>query len=645
MYKISVPTVITNGHFQKEKTLSEIRRAGAERIVLALDRELPYAFSSDENLALLKELIEYYEENGLEVIVWLGETLGHDGSPISERGRYTPIRCFSGGDTKAFCPLDEDFIRDFQHWVRAVARAGAKMIMLDDDFRLGYRGGIGCACDLHMKAICEELGEDISREELYKNAFSGGAGRYRDAWLKVQGDSLKNFARKLREALDEINPACRLSFCACVDSWGTSSTDAPELARIFAGGTAPFLRTIGAPYWSNRMGINMTLAEVVAFERCELGWLKEESKGKQPIECFTEGDTYPRPRFAVPASYLECFDQILRADGRADGCLKYMLDYVSDADYETGYIDAMLRSKPIYEALEREFAPKKATGVRLWNTMHKLRDAELDASRPRLDIEVQEGLFDAAFYFANRNSLSASDCEEDVNVIFGENARKVPLSVLKNGSMIDLPAARLLMARGVDVGIASLEAEICHQPGGFSDMPQEYYPDENQYTRLSAGVRPVYLAKKEGAVTLTQFVANGRRFDGVYHYENANGERFLVFPFNAEDAKCALGWFDHYCRKRLVDREIAWLGRKAADAVICGNHPMLYLMTKRDGDALAVGVWNLSADRVDALRVRLCSAGEDIRFINCSGQMENDTVALDTVLYPYEFAGFTVKTH
>ena len=74
MYIVSIPTVITNGHFNKETTLKELKRAKADRVMLALTRDLPYHFTSPENLALLKELIAYYKENGFDTCVWLGET-------------------------------------------------------------------------------------------------------------------------------------------------------------------------------------------------------------------------------------------------------------------------------------------------------------------------------------------------------------------------------------------------------------------------------------------------------------------------------------------------------------------------------------------------------------------------------------------
>lgn len=149
MYTITVPTVITNGHFNKEKTLAELKRCGAKRVALALERELDYSFSAPENLKLLKELVQYYHENGLEVLVWLGETLGHD-STYHVDSKYTQMRGFDyNGEIKdigAFCPLDSKFTSDFCVWVKEVAKCKPDMIMLDDDFRLSNRGGIFMAC-------------------------------------------------------------------------------------------------------------------------------------------------------------------------------------------------------------------------------------------------------------------------------------------------------------------------------------------------------------------------------------------------------------------------------------------------------------------------------------------------------------------
>lgn len=131
MYKITVPTVMTNGHFNKEKTLAELKRCGAERIALAMERELEYSFSSPENLALLHYLVQYFHDNGLEVVVWLGETFGHGINHITSK--YTEMRAFKYtgeiDEIGALCPTDGDFVADFCTWVKNVACAQPDMKM------------------------------------------------------------------------------------------------------------------------------------------------------------------------------------------------------------------------------------------------------------------------------------------------------------------------------------------------------------------------------------------------------------------------------------------------------------------------------------------------------------------------------------
>ena len=113
MYKVTVPTIITNGHFNKEKTLTELKRCNADRIALAVNREVEEAFSSQESLMLLKENLDYFRKNGFETLVWLGETIGHTFRPVIEGAPYRHIYTLDHGETNSFCPLDENFRKDF----------------------------------------------------------------------------------------------------------------------------------------------------------------------------------------------------------------------------------------------------------------------------------------------------------------------------------------------------------------------------------------------------------------------------------------------------------------------------------------------------------------------------------------------------
>ncbi|MBR4887537.1 MAG: hypothetical protein IKU17_00150 [Clostridia bacterium] len=636
MYKISVPTIVTNGHFNKEKTLKELKRCKADRIVLAVDREMGHAFTSPENLKLLEELIAYYEANGLETMVWLGETLGHEPNPAREDSPYQNIRLMDGEYISAFCPLGENFIEDFCTWVKNIAKCGAKMIMLDDDFRLSVRRGAQCCCDLHMAKIREELGEDITLEDLRQKVFSGGRNRYRDAWLKAQSDSLKEFARRLREAVDTVSPDVRLSYCTVWDSWDTEGHNAVELAKIFAGNTAPFMRSIGAPYWKSTWGDPPLLGTIIENERMQYHWCKDEE-----IEMFTEGDTYPRPRFSCPSAHLECFDTIFRADGNPDGMLKYMLDYVSDAEYETGYVDAMIENEALYADIDRIFSNKKATGIRPYMAQRLLRDAELNGKNTLDGFGPRQAVCD----FTTLLSLPTSYEAGPVNIVFGENARHIPEEDLNNGNILDFTAAKILMERGCDVGIQSILDRQSGDAFGFTDVPHEYFIGEDQYTRLNPGKTTPYVDLMPGAEVLSTIRENQKTDARTlsYRYESPDGRKYLVFLFDAMSINRAPGWFGSYARRRQVIDNVPWLSGKPLEAYPEGNHPLLYCMTKKNAGAISVGLWNMFDDKIKNLRIALNTECREIEFINCSGHLEGNTVVLDGTLYPYEFAGFEAK--
>lgn len=629
MYKTTVPTIITNGHFNKEKTLAELKRCGAERIALAIDRELDYSFSSPENLKLIKELVEYYHANGLEVLVWLGETLGHD-SAYGVASKYTNMRAFVQGGVKdigAFCPLDKNFQSDFCSWIKSIAECKPDMIMLDDDFRLSNRGGVfmGCFCDKHLQKISEILGESLEPEHLKELIFKSGENKYRDAFLTTQNEAMKEFAAVLRAALDEVAPEIRLSFCACTGSYGFEGWDAFEVSRIMAGGTKPFLRTIASPYWS-ALG-NNRLGEVLEMERSQLGKMPDG-------EVFVEGDTYPRPRSACPSAFLECFDMIIRADGRADGILKYMLDYVSDADYETGYIDSMVKNTELYKEIAELFDGGVCTGVRPYFS---------NSTGDRLSLPERPQVSAPALNFISENSLPSTYEEGFVNILFGEHARYITEAELKNGSIIDITAAKILMERGIDVGISEFLKIEEYSQKGFADLPQEYFIDEAVYVRLWGGVKPCRVALKPNARPVTEYVyGHTARQVGDFEYENADGMRFRVFTFDAEEARRSRDWLSTYAKRRSIVNSVKWLGKAIAASPV-GNYPELYIITKEKAGSLRVGTWNLFADRIDNMRLRVDRAFKNVKFVNCKGHIEGDTIVLDTVLYPYEFAGFEIS--
>ncbi len=634
MYRISVPVTnwFSNRTLDREATLAELRRVGATRVWLCSARGIEDESRLAEEERCLIENRILFEQNGLEVGVWIS-SLGHGGALIQDdsdalrnAGKYRRMVGMNGttcDDT--FCPSDEAFVRDYTNWVGRIAATGAKLIMLDDDYRLCVRSsGNGCCCDYHMKEYEKRIGRHVERSKLKSLIFSGQACRERDEWLNMGNDALTELARTLRRRVDEVNPSVRLGISSVLSTWDVDGVDALALSRVFAGGTRPFLRLSGAPYWKARGFQSVGLGPLIEINRMELSFLKDVD-----IELFTEGDTYPRQRFATPASYLEVFDQALRTDDRADGILRYTIDYTSSPRYERGYADAMQRSAPVYSWLQAHMRGGVFEGTNVLCQPHRLRAADLP-SDIGLDEIVSRFFFSSAQRLLCDNSLPITYNDRGPHIVLGENGKYVTDRQLFEGAVIDMDAARFLMRRGVDVGIERMSEE--REQGG-----EEHFEADDEYVATTGAPRFCDITPKSGARVLSRIAGQ----PSCFLYENALGQRFAVYAFDMWRALSRWGMTRGYCRQRQLIQALEWVGRRPLPAV-CPGHPDLYLLVKRTEEGLAVGMWNLSDDFVIDPAVTMgegCSVSETF---GCEAMLNGHTVCLKAEIAPYSFVGFVV---
>ncbi len=641
MYKVSIPLIGDGSDQWRSQVLTELARAKADRVFLCVCRSVDSPEQKEHALAFLRRHIPFFEAEGYEVGVWMS-SLGHGGGGYEHKAfqRIVPANGHISGDS--FCPLDEDFAEEFADWIKAIALTGAKMIMLDDDYRLGYRSsGIGCFCPLHLARVKEILGgTSLTREELCEKALAGKPNPYRDAWMHANGESLVALARRLRQAIDEVDPSIRFGHCAVLSTWDIDGVDSLTLAKTFAGQAKPFLRLIGAPYWARRESFGFKLANVVEAARMQLTWC-DKHMGLENIEVFSEGDVFPRPRHTVPAAFLEGFDTALRADGRAEGILKYMLDYSCMPFYERGYIDHHENNLPLYGQIHTHFAGKTPCGVRVFEPMRKLAQAELPERFPGGE-EISADFYPFAARFLCDNSISMQYTEPDVTILFGESARHVPVEMLAHGAILDGVAAKILWERGIDVGIAGIAGQIRANAEHYLEKGETISFRSGMYGTNSA---PCYVfALKDGAVLVSRLqgsVSCDEEAAVSFLYENGNRQRFLVYPFIARYSRDVSMLFRNYYRQEQLKKCLAWLRGKPLDVFVPG-HPDLYVMTKRDETSLAVGLWNFYEDAALAPKLALGETWEEAGFINCTGTLEGNRVVLSDIP-AFSFAGVVLK--
>ena len=635
MYKISIPismNTLLDGE-DLPRYLDDVRRCGAERVFLCgMGNIYTKNGRNYTHPDAVKNAIDYFRAAGLEVGVWIS-AFGHGKAIMPELAAgervYTQITDVYGvsNENGSNCPMDENFVRDYCEGVRRIAELSPDMIMLDDDFRLTSRRGNGltCLCPLHMAEYRRRIGEDIPLEKMEKLLLTGRKNRYRSEFLKLMGDSMRDFIKALRCTIDSVNPNIRFGVSDCY-TWDMHGTDPVEIAKMAAGKNKPFARTIGAPYHSTN------IIPVVESTRQFFAWAKDSG-----VEIFAEGDTYPRPRHNVPSKTLELFDLLLLANGGGDGILAYVEDYSCAYDYERGYVERFVRNKPIREGVKEIFDGKSPVGARVYSVPHKMEDWDLgDSVFKDSSLMIRIAQRSPSFDLLSSNSVPTSFADEGDYPLYiiGENARHVDLEKIGRGAILDAVAAKILAERGVDTGL--LDASM-------TEALSEYY---FRHGGSIGGVSSKALCKltvKEGAEILSELRPNNS--PASYLYENASGQRFYVLAIDLYKSWCMGGganFLKSYYRQADITHAIEYIAGKRLP-VVCERNPNLYILASKDSSgAMAVALANVWLDDIFSPEIRLDKDYTEIRFINCTGTLCGDRVTLSDIP-PYGFSAFEVR--
>ena len=623
MYNTAIPKIIGVPTNDNEKLLADLKLCGANRVFLALP-VLPYDDDKRQQIFdNLKKDIEFFKGKGCEIGVWFWAFWVQGENP------FTPLTGFGGKESgNEYCPLDPEFMKYATNNIKIVASLDPDLIMFDDDLRFGHvDSGYGCICKHHRKLMSGILGEEVEAEGLFEKCFSGGKNKYRSAYLKAAGDSLRGFCKSMRDAIDEVNPRVRLGACSCISVWDGDGVDSFELAKIMAGSTKPFVRLIGAPYWGSRKCWGHRIENVVEFERIERSWCKYDD-----IEIFSEGDPYPRPRSFVPAAYLEIFDTALRFSGGFDGILKYMLDYTSKNEYERGYIDRHLEHQDIYTAIDRISEGKKNVGVRIYEALNKIEDADFGEKKATPEY-VQDMVFSWGARLLSEISIpTIYEGTGEAGLVFGENVRHLPESAYEKPLILDLKAAKILKNMGVDTGVEAFGAML---------VPEQEIFDDGEHIHLAPSTRCASdITLNASAKVLSRFTVsetntaiiekaeNGEyTIPAAFTYKNDKGQNFLVLNFVADESAEKIR--RQYRRARQIHEFVEACGEKLP--VKTFDNPDLYIICKKDEKSMAVGFWDCFEDYCRNTEIILDEEYKSAEFIGCSGKLYGNKIIIDKI--------------
>lgn len=501
------------------KDISEIHgKSGLRRFFIAGPgfNEVMYApFAANLYAEMGREIGEIAKRvalDGIEVGWWCSPSIRYVSG-------FSPVEDSRGGrsaDNKK-CPLDPAFQDDWAAKVKSVvASAHPRMVNIEDDYTLAWGRGLdggGCFCPRHLELFAEIYGKKLSAAEI-ADAFKNRTDEnlpIRRAFAGTVRESLCVLARKVRAAVDEVDPSVRICVCEPGLNADKDGSSVEAVARAFAGpNTRPAIRPSGAIYGAQTTPADIPGALAHTFYTLE--------RLPKDIETFYEADPYPHNRFFASAAQMGSLMSGAVFAG-SQNILLYCLQYLDDPFEDRGYADEYNRLKPRLEAVRDFNRSRRATlrGVRIvWTSDAMALTRGLGGGR---DAQLADEAFILAKFglpYAMRGNGPAILAGNIVESLTDEELGKI----LSGGVLVDAPAADLLVKRGFgrDLGVDVKMAE-----GRLPVIREEILPaaglkrrgrDVNAFYIFNAGTEGTVrafatLAPHEGTEVWSRFLGVG----------------------------------------------------------------------------------------------------------------------------------------
>lgn len=572
----------------------DLREIGADWVLLSHCEFFESGEKRKKTLQNLSFALDRLRGQGYPVALWTNSLGWGDGRGKAFHDVFddcTPLTNFDGRSGSAVCTLDPAFracmVRNLQDYIRA----GADLILWDDDLVQSVRPGFLCTCGRHLDRFAEITGKTYTRDEV-RRLFTGKPSPRRAAYLDMMGSSMTEFCRALRQGADEIDPSVRMGLCCSYTHYDIEGVEMEDLLRLLAGkGNRPFMRLSGAAYWPvlSKKFASYSLNDVADFLRMQIGWLR----GKD-WDVLDENDPYPRDHYRVPASYVELYDKIVIANGGTNRN-KYVARFAVDGDrsYQQAHIRHMARD----QALEGIFAGLSPVGFYVHTKMHALRETTLPEAYMGDGALMSLFSLPLSAMFLNQFSLPAQFEKNGPGVLTGHLAETIPADELRGGVLLDEEAAILLIGRGIDP-CAKLT------------------PDHT-------------LVPAEGAEIL--YSENGEPI--LWTGSNPEGCRFAVFARNVSEIKVKnRPWPDRRTLQPKLAQAYAFLSGRPLP-VLLKNCPGAYVLASKNeaGDRMAVLIGNIWPDPIEAPVLETDGNWTPVETVNAEAAADGNLVRLSRI--------------
>jgi len=540
---------------------------------------------------------EKLDAMGIPSGILVQASIGH-GYKLSEWFPYTRyVNMTDGKEEYVVCPYDEGFHDYITDALRTVASHKPCHIMIDDDFRLMYRGGGGCACERHMSRFNELAGTRLTREEFVNIAFSGSdeGKRLADIFIDTQKEAVLKSAKVMRAAIDSVDPKIPASFCTV----GNNVEFAPEIAEILAGeGNPKMVRIHNGRYCA--VGTKNFSAD---FFRAGA----QIAKLKDKVDVIlAETDTCPHNRYSTSASSLHTHftgSLLEGAKGAKQWITRARMIDLYEPESGTAYRKILSKYARFYEELAEIEPTLKWRGCRIPVLREPYKFLE---KGPNRGFDKLSGWANCVFErFGIPMYFSPDDggvlaLEGDVDIMLTDDEI---LKALHGPVLLSSDAAKRLIARGFGkyLGVAVNEWQ------GETPSLETIYLN-NIPAALQVGTRElVPLSDKVESTSGVYHAVDGKEpqylFPGATIYKNELGGIVFVFSGTPKTNFSIGEAFSFLCYSRKLQLLDMLLRTDDIPAYYPHDEEIYLRAADIEGGGLFVAVFNLGLDPIEELEL------------------------------------------
>ena len=566
------------------------------------------------------------DEMGIPSGALIQASIGH-GWKLNQASAFQKyVALTTGASPEVCCPLDEGFMAYIRQAAARIASTRPSHIMLDDDFRLIFRGhNGGCACPLHLAELEKLTGKKYTREEAAKKIAEGDK-ELADAYVKTQIDSLWRCAKEIRAGIDSVDPAIPGSFCAC----GDGTEGAYRIAEIMAGEGNPIVVRIN--------NANYCAVDARDFaQSLHRAATQIQALGKKPDYILAETDTCPQNRYSTPAAKLHSHFTFTILEG-AKGA-KHWITRLSDYEPDSGvaYRKKLAKYAGFYEELARINDDLVWQGCKI-----------PIPPRPAYALSANDCIPTAicgwCSHVLDRFGLPMHFDPKGEGVCFFDGAKdkyftdEELLSILSGKVVLDARAAERLIARGLG---AYIGVDVKARPANALNASGEiFYPSGS--SKAQPRIRELIpltdnIKIYSNVYHLRDGVHKDVLFPGVTSYQNELGGTVVVFAGESTFGFNLIEAFGFLNESRKAQLAQILRDLNALPVYYPGDAEVLMKAAKMKDGRLFCAILNMSLDLLEEMPLSVDGNVTEVCRLTCNGdyesisfQKEGDHILLDT---------------